>query len=91
MFSKLKQFKDLAGQAKNLQSQLEQEEVEVERGGVKLIMSGNQKIISLKINPDLEIEEIEKIIPELFDEALKKIQRIMVEKFQSGNFNLPNL
>jgi len=90
MFDKLKQYKDLAGQAKLLQNQLESEQVEIEKDGIKLVMSGNQKIISIDINSDLKHEEIEKILPEIFDQALKKVQRIMVEKFQSENINIPN-
>jgi len=90
MFSKLKQFKDMQGQAKTLKDQLGQEQVEVEKEGIKLVMSGNQEIVSLNIDTNLTTEDIEKIIPDLFSDALKKIQRIMVEKFQSGNMNMPN-
>jgi DNA-binding protein YbaB len=91
MFSKLKQFKDMQSQAKTLQNQLSEENVVVENGGIKLVMSGNQKITSITIDSNLTATDIEKIIPDLFDEALRKIQKIMVEKFQSGNFNLPSM
>jgi len=84
MFDKIKQFKDL-------KNQLDEINIEVEKNGIRLVVSGNQKIESIKIDPNLTAAEIEIIMPDLFDQALKKVQKIMVEKFQTGNLNLPNL
>ncbi len=90
MFEKLKQFKDLRSKAKTMQNTLAEEKVEVENRGIKIIMDGNQKILSIKIDTNLTAVEIEKIFPDLFNEAIKKVQKIMVEKMQ-GMGGLGNL
>lgn len=88
MFNKLKQFKDLRNQAKSLQETLAGERVAVEKNGIKLIMDGNQKVMSLEISPELSVEQIQQELPEIFNEAIKKAQRLMVEKMQSsGGFS----
>jgi|SRR3989344_1492862 len=96
LFSKLNQIKDLRNKAKNLQSQLAEESVTLEKQGVVLIMDGNQKIVKLDINPELlspdKKERLEQIIAELHNEAIAKIQRLMAEKMRAmGDFNLPGL
>jgi len=96
LFNKLNQIKDLKKQASNLQNQLAQESVSLEKHGVSLVMDGNQKIIKLEINPELLIperkEKLEEIIKDLQNEAIGKVQRLMAEKMKSmGNFNLPGL
>ena len=87
MFNKLKQFKDLRSQAKTLQNTLAQETVKVERGGVSLVMDGNLKVKSLTINQDLAKDSLEGILVDLFNEAIKKTQKIMARKMQEvGGF-----
>jgi len=92
LFSKLNQVKDLRSKAKNLQNQLSEESVTVEKHNVSLSMDGNQQITKLDINPELlstdNKERLEKILIDLHGDAIKKVQRIMAEKFKaSGNFN----
>ena len=41
LFNKLNQIKELKQQAKNLQSQLAEEKVSLEKDGLKLTMDGN--------------------------------------------------
>lgn len=95
MFSKLKEVKDLRSQAKQLQDQLSQETVHVDSlaGKINLIMDGNQKIVSLDISQELlkpeEKEKLEKGIQEAHNEAIQKVQRLMAQKMQSGDFKLP--
>ena len=96
LFSKLNQIKDLKEQAKNLQNQLSQESVTVEKHGVLLIMDGNQKIVKLDINQEYLLpekkEQLESLLIDLHDDAIKRVQRLMAEKLRaSGNFNLPGL
>lgn len=87
MFNKLKQLKDLRSQAKTMQSALSDEKVEMEKNGVKMSMNGNMEITELTISGDLKKEEIAKICKELFNDSIKKIQRIMAKKMQEmGGF-----
>ncbi len=91
LFSKLNQIKDLREQAKQMQNTLSQEIIEVEKNGVSLKMDGTQKVQSLKINSETSNSELEKIIPDLFAEANKKIQKLMAEKMKKGEISMPDL
>ena len=55
MFNKLKQFKDLRDQAKQMKDALAQEEAEgsAEWGKVKIKINGNQEVLSVNIDPEL--------------------------------------
>jgi DNA-binding protein YbaB len=87
MFGKLKQLKDLRSQAKTMQSALSGEKVEVERNGIKLTMNGNMEVMDIKIESEISKEEIARISKDLFNEAIKKTQRIMAKKMQEmGGF-----
>lgn len=92
MFNKLKQIKDLRDQAKTMQNVLAQESVTVEKSGIKLIMNGNMEITSFAITEDVSKEKLEKIIPNLINDAIKDVQKIMAKKIQSmgglGNLGL---
>ena len=87
MFGKLKQLKDLRSQAKTMQSALSGEKVEVERNGIKLTMNGNMEVMDIKIESEINKEEIARTSKDLFNEAIKKTQRIMAKKMQEmGGF-----
>ncbi len=91
IFSKLNQIKDLKAQAKNMQNTLAQENIEVEKNGISLKMDGNQKVLSVNIKENLDNSTIENILPELFNDALRKIQKIMAEKIKNGEISMPDL
>ncbi|PKM91685.1 hypothetical protein CVU82_00540 [Candidatus Falkowbacteria bacterium HGW-Falkowbacteria-1] len=82
MFNKLKQLKDLRSQAKTMQNALADEKVELEKNGIKLVMNGNMEIMELSINNDSSKEEIARTTKDLFNDAIKKTQRIMAKKMQ---------
>lgn len=87
MFNKLKQLKDLRSQAKTMQNALAGEKVEVEKNGIKLSMNGNMEVVDLVITSELSKEEIARTSKELFNDAIKKTQRIMAKKMQEmGGF-----
>jgi DNA-binding protein YbaB len=83
MFNKLKQFKDLRSQAKMLQNMMAQETITMERGGVKITINGNFEITALNIVEEKSKESLEKALTDCFNEATKKIQRVVAEKMQS--------
>ncbi len=97
MFHKIKHLKDLRNQAKTLQNGLAEEKVEVEYKGIKIIMDGNQEIVSLNISEELlnidRKQDLEEYIKEALSQAIKKVQRVMAEKMQSmgGLDNFPGL
>ncbi|MBP9760897.1 MAG: YbaB/EbfC family nucleoid-associated protein [Candidatus Magasanikbacteria bacterium] len=99
MLNKLKQFKDLRDQAKELQSTLSKESVTVEalQNKIVLTMDGNLALTGLAIDEELlspaKKEQLQDGIKKAHEEALKKIQRIMAMKMKEmgGLPNIPGL
>jgi DNA-binding YbaB/EbfC family protein len=97
MFNKLKQFKDLRSQAKEIKNSLSQESAEgsAEWGKIKVKIDGNQEVLSVKIEPELlssdNKEKVENGIKEATNDAIKKVQHIMAEKMKESGFSLPEM
>lgn len=97
MLSKLKQFKDLRSQAKQVQNVLSKETVHGSGAGGKInvVMDGTQKIMSLDIDTSiLQVENKKKIEDGVIDaisSANKDLQKMMSKKIQSGEMNMPDL
>lgn len=99
MFSKLKQIKDLRDKGKQLQSQLAGITAEGSSawGKVKITMDGNQKVLSVSIDPEFLKPEsktkLEEAVKESFEDAIKKIQKAMMSKAGSLKemLNIPGL
>jgi DNA-binding protein YbaB len=88
MFNKLKQFKDLRSKAKELQNALKEEKVEVEKGGILIIMDGNQEVVSYSIKDPSILKsenknEIESKFKEVTNTAIEKTKKVMAQKMQS--------
>ncbi len=90
LFSKLNQIKDLREQAKSMQSVLSQQIVETENHGIKIKMDGNQNVLSINIPDNMSKSDLEKYIPETFNDAVKKLQKIMAEKMKAGEISMPD-
>ncbi len=88
MFNKLKQFKNLRSQAKDLQSKLAEESITVSEAGgkIKLTMDGNLKITALDIDPEMldpdKKTKLEDAIKQAHENANKKMQRTMAMKMK---------
>lgn len=99
MFDKLKQFKDIRDQAKQLQDMLGKESVSADAvgGKVSLTIDGNLAITALKIDDELlapdKKDKLVAGIKEAHSEGLKKMQRIMAMKMKEmgGLPNIPGL
>lgn len=74
MFNPFKAVGDMASfqkQAKQMQDYLSKQEVEVEKNGVKIVMSGDQKVKTIEVDGVMENR-----IAEAFADAIKKTQEI---------------
>ncbi len=99
MLNKLKQFKDLRSQAKDMQNTLSKESVTVKAAGDKVVMSmdGNLKMTGLAIDNELlspdKKEKLQEAIKDAHSDAMKKMQRIMAMKMKEmgGLPNIPGL
>ena len=85
-FSQLGELKRMRDQAMQMQRLLEAEEVEVEKNGVKIVISGAQKIKSIETNG-----RSDKDIAEAINEAVKKSQEIAAKKLSETTGGLKGL
>ena len=94
VFSQLKQIKDLRSKAKRMQSEMSEQTAEgsAEWGKVKIRMDGNMQVLSVEIDDSLlgNKEKIESGVKGAFADAMKQIQKVMVEKMRASG-TLPDL
>lgn len=89
MFNPLKQLGDLKqmrDQAMAIQKQLSQERVEVEKNGVRVVMSGDQKVLEFTVDGNADYRLVEAI-----NEAIKKSQEVAARKLQEMGGGLGGL
>ncbi|MEK7084137.1 MAG: YbaB/EbfC family nucleoid-associated protein [Patescibacteria group bacterium] len=88
MLTKLKQFRDMRTQAKQLQNTLSGESVTAKGGGDKVVMTlnGNLEMTGLAIDDELlsldKKEKLQNAIKDAHGDAMKKMQRIMAMKMK---------
>ena len=85
-FSQLGELKRMRDQAMQIQRQLQAEEIEVDSHGVKILITGDQKIKSLESN-----DRSDNDIKEAVNEAVKKSQEIAAKKLASMQGGLSGL
>lgn len=85
-FSQLGELKKMRDQAMQIQKALQAEEVEVEKNGVRIIISGDQKIKSLESNGGSDND-----IKDAVNEAVKKSQEIAAKKLSQMGGGLGGL
>ena len=77
------QFKELA-KLRELQKQIQNQRVEMEREGVKVVINGSMKIDHLVLNPDLDAEKQAQIIRDLVNEGIEKLQKSIAQIMQQA-------
>ncbi len=96
----------LAGQLQAMQQQMVEaqeslgdEQLEVSSGGgaVKVVMTGHQKVLSVKINPEVvdpdDVEMLEDLMVAAINEAIEAAQNLAADKMGNitGGLNIPGL
>jgi len=100
MFDKMRQARNLMSlqkKAKTIQKELSKTEIEAESmsGQVSVIVSADQKLQSIHLDPEILTPEnstrIEKALKDAFNEANKEAQKIATSKMKqiSGDLGLP--
>ena len=89
MFNKLKQIKDLRGQAKTMQSALAEVVITEEHHGVSVTMNGNMELLKIEI-ADSAKDRLEDNVKQAVNNAIKKAQMAMAKKMQDMG-NMPGL
>jgi len=85
-FQQLRDLKKMRDQAMEIQRELAAEEVVAEEQGVKVVMTGDQKIKSLAIDG----EEQHRLI-DVLNKAIKKSQEVAAKKLQEMSGGLSGL
>jgi DNA-binding protein YbaB len=85
-FSQLGELKKMRDQAMAIQKALQQEILEVEKNGVLVVITGDQKIQSIESNGRADSD-----IKDAVNEAIKKSQEIAAKKLQQMGGGLGGL
>ncbi|MDD3896532.1 MAG: YbaB/EbfC family nucleoid-associated protein [Candidatus Peribacteraceae bacterium] len=90
----LKQARDLfrlQRDAKRLKKELRNIHVEAESSGVKVVVSAEQTVLAIEIDPAVERAQIPALLVDALNRAMKKAQVVSSEKMQSimGDMGLP--
>ncbi|MFH1485145.1 MAG: YbaB/EbfC family nucleoid-associated protein [Chloroflexota bacterium] len=98
--------RDLMRQAQQLQAKLLKAQQELEQatvdgtsggGAVTVVITGNQKVRSVKISPEVvdpeDVDMLEDLVMTAMNEALEKSQDLAKQRMGSlaGGFNIPGL
>ena len=84
--SQLMELKKMRDQAMAIQRQLAAEEVVVEENGIKIVMTGDQKIKTLEIDGENQGRLID-----VLNKAIKKSQEVAAKKLQEMSGGLSGL
>ena len=91
------QMRDMQKKMKEVQDELKREQVTASNNTVQITVTGDQTILSIKLNPDVVTipnrEALEKVLKETLNEVLEKSRMVGVEKMKglTGGMNIPGL
>jgi DNA-binding protein YbaB len=93
MFNKLKQFKDLRSQAKQIQNQMEEEVLELSKDGITIKINGANEILDMQIEDKLlqDKDRLIKVIKNTFKDAMRDMQKRMAKKMMGSDINFDAL
>ena len=98
-FSMLKQAQELKSKLDKAQKELSNTIIEADsgKGAVKVTINGQQKILSIKISPDVidpnKPEQLEVLVLKAIDEATTKSQKVAAKQLKglTGGLKIPGL
>ena len=97
--SMLNQARELKSKLDKVQKELGNIVVEADsgRGAVRVIVNGKQKILSIKISPEVidpdKTEQLEKLVLKAVSEAMNKSQKVAAKQLSglTGGLKIPGL
>ena len=98
-FSMLKQAQELKSRLDKAQKELSNTIVEADsgRGAVKVSINGQQKILSIKISPEVidpnKAQRLEELVLKAVSEAIEKSQKVAAKQLKglTGGLKIPGL
>ncbi len=99
MFGNANMIKQMQQRLMKIQEQLASETIEVSVGGgaVTVVMTGQQKLQSIKISPEVvdpeDVEMLQDLVTSAFTEALEKSQELAAKRMSAltGGIKIPGL
>jgi len=94
MFDKMKQLMEFKKRAEELKRELDQATVEVDEGGIKIIITGSQQFKSVDIAVDLlkDKNKLENNLIQNLNAAIGKSQMIATQKMKGiSGLNIPGM
>jgi DNA-binding YbaB/EbfC family protein len=84
----LKQVQQMQTKMAKVQADLEQEQVEASAGGgaVKVVVNGQQRLLSIAIEPDVagdDVEMLQDLVVAAVNEAMDRSRELAAERMQS--------
>jgi DNA-binding protein YbaB len=81
-------FKNLGKlhELKKMQDSFKKEKLTVEKNGVSVIMNGNFEVEDIKLNADLSIEDQQRALRQILNEARESIQKKLAGSLMSSGF-----
>lgn len=84
----LKQVQQMQTKMAKVQAELEQEQVEASAGGgaVKVVVSGQQKLLSITIDPDVagdDVEMLQDLVVAAVNDGMDRSRELAAERMQS--------
>jgi nucleoid-associated protein EbfC len=83
----LKQMQQMQSQIAKVQADLEREQVEASAGGgaVKAVVTGQQKLVSITVDPDVagDVEMLQDLVVAAVNEALDRSRELAASRMQS--------
>ncbi len=81
-FSQARDMFKMQRDAKRIKKELKNIHVEAEAQGVKVVVSGEQEVVSITIAPEVPRESIPSLLTDALNRAFKKAQVVSAEKMQ---------
>jgi DNA-binding protein YbaB len=86
MGQQVSQLKKIRDQAVQMQKQLQAEVIEVEENGIRVVMTGDQKVETVTIDGKYEERRVK-----ILNDAIKKSQQVAAKKLQEMSGGLKGL
>lgn len=84
MFDNLKKLAEL----KKMQDSFKKERATTEKNGVSITINGNLDIEDIKLNPELGIEEQQKVLKDCLNDAKQSMQKKLAQNLMGSGFGL---
>jgi len=82
MFDNLKKLAEL----KKMQDSFKKERATTEKRGVSITINGNLEVEEIKLNPELSIDEQQKVLKEVINEAKENMQKNLAKSLMGSGF-----